>query len=356
MNSSLPTFFASVIGTKSLNLTATSSATIYTGVISSFSATGSGEGASGGYSGWGQSYSSSGSSGTFNNLLLPVGLDAVAWSSYINTGKSPSDSTYSVLLSSSNSSGSDWYISFNAGNSSSSSTSNWWDCDWNYGTSCSSKTDNGNGNDGVNRGDDQSKSNQGSDTNINTWNNSGTSFLGTTTYSECSIFPCPSNFPGMVSSISLDGSSTADSTMCSWIINGATSSDIKSLCSNNCFPCSTSAPKGCHATAGMTSTVATAFSSIVGQKRIMPVFRAVSISPYQACSGTGSTTQMQVCGFVGVQITSVSGSGSNTKINVKPCSVIDPTAVFDKSTLVPCGCEPSSQLKTYTCTTPKFCQ
>ncbi len=327
-NPLLPLFFAPAIGTKNVSQAATASATIYTGVITSFSATGGGQGSAGGYGGWGTSYSSSGSSNTFNNLLLPVALDVNTWSAYVDTGSSASNSSY--------------YDYLQCGTT---------------GNSCyvATKTDNGNGNGGINNGNDQGKCNNGADTNVYAWNQSGSTFSGV---SQCCIFPSPSNYPGMTGCIALDGSSNSDQAYCNWITNGCTASDISRMTSKGCFPCSVSSAKACKGTAGMSSTVASAFSSIVGQKRIMPVFKPVnaSSSSYQACTGSGGNTTYQICGYVGVQVTSVTGSGSNTCINVQPCCVIDPTAVFDKSTLVPCGCEPLTQMKTFTCTSPKFCQ
>ena len=336
-NTMLPMFFASAIGTKSLSQTATSSATIYTGVITSFNANGGGEGSSGGYGGWGTSYSSSGSSSTYNNLLLPVAMDAVAWANFVNTGASPSNSTYS---SSSDSGSSNpytygslaWYIwnNFNddgqssSSSSTSSSSGNWWDNEWKSGSNTSSTS-------------------------------TGTKCNGAP---QCCILPSPSNFSGMTGCVALDGCSNNDTAYCNWIKNGPTSTDIQNMNANGCFPCTTSSQKSCSGTNSCSSTVASAFSSIVGQKRIMPVFKAVSgsSSSYTACSGSGSSTKYQICGYVGVQVTSVTGSGSSTCVNVQPCCVIDPTAVFDKTTLVPCGCEPTTQMKTYTCTAPKFCQ
>ena len=357
INTALPLFFAPAIGTKSLSMTASASATIYTGVITSFSSTGGGEGSAGGYGGWGTSYKSSGSSSSFNNLLLPIGLDAVAWANFVNTGASPSNSTYASVSSSTSSnpftSGSlAWYVwnalngdssgddgksSGDDGKSSGSSTS--WDTSWSASSACNS-----------NWWDFE-------------WKKSSTPLTPSSSSTKCNnapqccIFPCPSQCPGMTGCISLDGNTVTDTAFSNWVINGASSSDIDGMCSKSCFPCTTSSPKSCSGSSTVSSTVCNSFASIVGQKRIMPVFKAVSTSgSYQACSGSGTSAKYQICGYVGVQVTSVTGSGSSTCINVQPCCVVDPTAVFDKSTLVPCGSEPTTQLKTYTCTAPKVCQ
>jgi Flp pilus assembly protein TadG len=71
-NNPLTLFFAPVLGMKNLSLTASATATVYTGTVSSFN----GAGASG--------YSSSSSYG-----LLPVTYDVNAWQNFVKTGKDP---------------------------------------------------------------------------------------------------------------------------------------------------------------------------------------------------------------------------------------------------------------------------
>ena len=91
-NRRLPLFFAPAIGQRDAALTATASATIYSGLITSFDPKGGGEsfgkefnGGSGGA--WGEDYESSGMG--FCNLLLPVAFDVNDWNTFVATGVSP---------------------------------------------------------------------------------------------------------------------------------------------------------------------------------------------------------------------------------------------------------------------------
>lgn len=107
-NAPLPLFFAPVIGTRSWNLTASASATIYNGVITSFnpngggigssfanSSSGAGSGTTGGaYGGWGSSYASSTGCGSFNCTLLPVAFDVNEWNAFMAAGVSPDGSVH----------------------------------------------------------------------------------------------------------------------------------------------------------------------------------------------------------------------------------------------------------------------
>ena len=86
-NGSLPLFIAPVLGTSKLNLTATSSATIYCGLISSFNPNGGGEVSSGITGGLVSGYNLSGS--TFDCTLLPVAFDVNSWKQFLSTGASP---------------------------------------------------------------------------------------------------------------------------------------------------------------------------------------------------------------------------------------------------------------------------
>ena len=58
------------------------------------------------------------------------------------------------------------------------------------------------------------------------------------------------------------------------------------------------------------------------------MFKAVSYAPYQAATGQGQGATYAIVGFVGVDISAASGSGSNLDIQIQPSAVIDPTAVL----------------------------
>ncbi|MBI3866138.1 MAG: hypothetical protein HY290_30025 [Planctomycetia bacterium] len=94
-NAPLPLFFAPLLGKKTQDLSATASATIYTGLISGFDPNGGGvstggEFNGGGGGGWGGGYWSSGDG--FDCGLLPVAFDVNTWTQFFSTGLS-SDGT-----------------------------------------------------------------------------------------------------------------------------------------------------------------------------------------------------------------------------------------------------------------------
>ena len=98
-NGRLPFFFAPAIGQTNTSLTATSSMTIYTGLITAFGppsqvsggtgGIGSGVGAGGAGGAWGDMYWGDGSGSGFSCGLLPVAFDVNTWNTFFTTGNSP---------------------------------------------------------------------------------------------------------------------------------------------------------------------------------------------------------------------------------------------------------------------------
>jgi len=274
-NTPLPLFFASIFGTSSLNLSATSSATTYAGIISSFNPNGGGSGASfaptpagtapsGAYGSWGNSYSSS--TNNFNCKLLPLAFDVNEWNMFFSTGMSP-------------------------------------------------------------------------DGTINTDANNNP---------QIQVYPSPKNSPGNFGLLCIGPWTNATPDYEYWVLNGPRASDLQSLVNAGSFPVSMSTPKPWKGSPGLRSVLSSYFSQIIGQPRLLPLFQPATVSPYQAASGSGSNTTYAIVGFVGVKVNHVSGSGSNLNISVQPCPVIDPTAVFDSTTVYPVGAAPASQLQSFT--------
>lgn len=282
-NAPLPLFFASVMGTSNLSLTSTSSATIYTGLITAFNPQGGGEGAaffptsgcgnaSGGYGNWGNSYASASAGTSFNCTLLPVAFDVNHWNQFLATGTS-ADGTTNV--------------------------------------------------DGNNM-------------------------------PMLKIYPAPQNSPGNFGLLCIGPWTNATPVYENWILNGPSATDLQTLVGNEQFPVSLSTPKPWKGSPGLRTALSSYFAQIIGQPRLLPLFQPCSESPYQAASGSGSNTTYAIVGFVGVKVCLVSGSGSNLNISVQPCSVVDPTAVFDSATIYPAGAAPGAQLQSFTHPMPKF--
>jgi len=197
---------------------------------------------------------------------------------------------------------------------------------------------------------------------VNSWNayfatgvsHDGTVHADGTGTPTIQIYPSPKQSPGNFGLLCIGPWTNADPTYKNWILNGPSASDLQYLVNSGAYPVSMSSPKAWKGTPGLRSTLTSAFSSIIGQPRLLPLFKPASTTPYQAASGNGSNTTYSIVGFAGVTVTSVSGNGSNMNISVQPCSVIDPTAVFDAATIYPAGTEPSNQLKSFTFVSPKF--
>lgn len=317
-NSPLPLFFAPVLGHKYKSLTATSSATIYSGLISGFdpngggvsrggaftvgsaaakgtgsgtgSTAGSGNGigsASGGASGsgsgsggadgsgsgfgWGEGYGDASGDG-FGCTLLPLAFDVNSWTDFLATGQSPD----------------------------------------------------------------------------------GTIYTNTDGAAQIQVYPNPKNSPGNFGLLCIGHWTNSQTDFADWILNGPSYSDLQTLADSGAFPVSQDSPRSWKGSPGLKSSLSKSFTDIVGQPRLLPLFTPASQNPYQAAAGNGSNTTYNIVGFVGVTVTQVTGNGGNLSISVQPCDVIDPTAVFDPSTVFPLGAEPSSQLRSFTRMPPKF--
>ncbi len=197
---------------------------------------------------------------------------------------------------------------------------------------------------------------------MNTWNTffatgaspDGTIHTDTTGTPTIHIYPSPGQSPGNFGLLCIGPWTNATPDYRNWILNGASASDLQYLANNGFYPVSQTSPKAWKGSPGLRSTLTSDFASIIGQPRLLPLFQPASMNPYQAASGNGSNTTYNIVGFVGVTVTTATGSGNNMNITVQPCSVLDPTAVFDPATIYPAGAQPAGQLKTFTFVSPKF--
>lgn len=269
-NTPLALFFAPMLGRKTLDMSATSCSTAYTGLITSFDARGGGENRPGGYNGWGDDFSQAGSA--FRCTLLPLAFDVNHWNQFMSNGISPD----------------------------------------------------------------------------------GTSDTDAAGVPEIHVYPSPKNSPGNFGLLCIGPWTNANPIYSNWILNGPSSSDLQALVDAGSFPVSMASPKPWKGSPGLRSSLLTDFITILGQPRLLPLFKPVTQSPYQAASGSGSNTTYAIVGFVGVKVSTASGHGSNMDICVQPCDVIDATAIFDSATLYPAGTEPASQLKSFTHPPVKF--
>ncbi|HUQ71881.1 MAG TPA: pilus assembly protein TadG-related protein [Planctomycetaceae bacterium] len=171
---------------------------------------------------------------------------------------------------------------------------------------------------------------------------------------QIQVYPSPKTSPGNFGLLCLGHWTNNAPDYRTWIENGPAGDDVQTLIDNASLPVTLDKPRPWKGSPGLKSTLVTDFRAIIGTPRLLPLFKPASTSPYQAASGNGSNTTYDIVGFVGIMITEATGSGSNLSIKVQPCSVLDPTAVFDPESLCPAGEEPPSRLKAFTFATPKL--
>jgi len=168
------------------------------------------------------------------------------------------------------------------------------------------------------------------------------------------VYPSPTATPGNFGLLCIGMDSSDATTYSRWLLEGPSQADLEFLESSGRFPVSVSDPKLWIGSPGLKSSLAPDFEAIIGQPRLMPLFEPVSRKPYVAALGTGTYSQSAIVGFAGVEVTQVVGRGQKLSIYVRPCSVIDPSAVFDPASIIPLGEEPADYLKTFTHPQPRI--
>ena len=182
----------------------------------------------------------------------------------------------------------------------------------------------------------------------------GTMHTNSNGASQIQIYPSPENAPGNFGLLCIGNWTNSNNEYRNWIVNGPSSADIQALIDSNQLPVSLGDPKAFKGSPGLRSSLQKDFESIIGQPRLLPLFEPASTTPYQAASGAGSNASYKIVAFVGVSVTAATGHGNSLDISVTPCDVMDPTAVFDPSSVYPAGAQPVGQLKSFAHTVPKL--
>jgi Flp pilus assembly protein TadG len=175
----------------------------------------------------------------------------------------------------------------------------------------------------------------------------GNVYNGSNGAAELQVYPSPGNAPGNFGLLDIGPPANNIPAFRTWIDNGPSSSDLSFLTNNGLLPATPSSPAPWKGGPGLKSTLVTNFASIMGLPRLMPIFQPISTNPYQAASGNGSNTYYNIVGFVGVTITQATGNGSNMNISVQASAVLDPTAVYDVTTVAPAGTGSSGLATTF---------
>lgn len=248
-NKPLNLFFGPAMGTKTTNVNATASATVYTGVVNGFN------------------------SGTLNSGVLPFTYDVNFWNNFLKTGQDPS----------------------------------------------------------------------------------GNSMTDANGVPELQVYP-NNKYKGNFGQLSLDDSHVGNSVETSWIANGMSPSDIKSLQAANLVPLANPPANSWNwiGDTGMKGALVQTINSYVGQNFVLPLFQPVNggvpnANSYQAAVGNGSQYFYNIVQFVGVQI--MPSPKNNGQVIMQPAAIVDPNAIFDPTTVTPAG---NSSGVVTTFTTPKL--
>jgi hypothetical protein len=152
---------------------------------------------------------------------------------------------------------------------------------------------------------------------------------------QLGVYPCPKNAPGNFGLLCIGPPSSSVTSFRDWIDYGASPGDLQYLTGQGMLPVSPESPKNWVGGPGLENTLGTDFDEAIGKPRLIPLFTPISTEPYQAAGNTGSNAYYQIIGFGGVIISEVQGNGVNMRISVQPCAVLDPTALYRTSSVVP---------------------
>jgi hypothetical protein len=147
-------------------------------------------------------------------------------------------------------------------------------------------------------------------------------------YPELQVYPTDTNTPGSFGLIDTGPPANNAPAFRKWIDYGDTPNDINYLLNNNLLPVSLSAPQPWKVGPGLTDTLKDDFQEQMGHRNLIPLFVPYQRNPYVAAQGQGQGATYSTVGFVGVDITEVTGSGSTLNISIQPTGAIDPTGVI----------------------------
>jgi Flp pilus assembly protein TadG len=176
---------------------------------------------------------------------------------------------------------------------------------------------------------------------------------------ELQVYPTTTNTPGSFGLLDVGPPQNNVPAFRNWIDDGETPNDISYLLNNNLLPVSMDNPKSWKCGPGLKSTLEGDFASQIGSPLLIPIFKAaqypsapnvvtgtvstvtstITGSGYVAASGNGQGATYNIVGFVGITISSASGSGNGMNISIQPMAVVDPTAVI--ANLMPAGTQNS---------------
>jgi Flp pilus assembly protein TadG len=161
---------------------------------------------------------------------------------------------------------------------------------------------------------------------------------------QIQIYPVPKSASGNFSLLAIGPPVNDSPSFRQWIDNGMTPSDIQYQIDHGMVPVSPSAPKSWNGGPGMTDTLVANFADALNKPNMIPLFRPVSTSPYQAASATGNGATFAVVGFASVIVSQCDGNGSKLVLSIQPAAVSDATAT--SANIQPAGSQTSTYFST----------
>ncbi len=151
----------------------------------------------------------------------------------------------------------------------------------------------------------------------------GTVLSGTDGIGEVNLYPQGTGSPGNRGTVDIGGANNSTNDIARQIIHGISCQDLVDLGKPLTLQCD--AGLTLNGDTGISAGVKDELSSIIGQKRIIPIFSSVS--------GNGNNATYSIVRWVGVRILSVklTGKMSDKQLIVQPAPMIAPHAVIATS-------------------------
>lgn len=147
-------------------------------------------------------------------------------------------------------------------------------------------------------------------------------------------------YAGNFGQLALDDEHAGASEIRDWIANGIDATTIRTLQSHNLIPISNHPANTWDwlGDPGFKSSTVEAANQYAGETYLLPLYQAVRSLPapfYEAGVGRGEEYNYNIVRFVPIKI--MPADRPNREIVVQPSGHVDPTAVFDLSTIAPAG-------------------
>jgi len=141
---------------------------------------------------------------------------------------------------------------------------------------------------------------------------------------EVNLFPQGTGSPGNRGTVDIGSANNSTADISRQIRSGITQADYSALLAQNrSLQFGVSGTLTLNGDTGISAGVKDDLASVVGQPRIIPIFRSVS--------GPGNNAVYTICKWVGVRVMYVklTGSASSKTVTIQPCNVVAKGGIYD---------------------------